>query len=113
MVKAGAARPSRGEVWLINLDPTIGSEIQKTRPCVVVSPPEITAHLPVLLVAPLTSGSRPAPFRIATTFQGKAGLMLLEQVRAVDVRRFVNQLGRIDDMTLNAALAVLRSLFAQ
>jgi mRNA interferase MazF len=113
LVKPATARPGRGEVWLINLDPTIGSEIQKTRPCVVVSPPEINHHLPVLLVAPLTSGSRPAPFRTATTFQDKAGLMLLEQVRAVDVRRFGKRLGRIDDMTLNAALAVLRSLFAE
>jgi mRNA interferase MazF len=100
-------------VWLINLDPTIGNEIQKTRPCVVVSPPEINDHLPVMLVAPLTSGSRAAPFRVATTFQGKAGLMLLEQVRAVDARRLVRKVGQLDPSTLSAALTVLRSLFAE
>jgi mRNA interferase MazF len=61
VVRAPRKRPARGEVWLINLDPTVGSEIQKTRPCVVISPPEINENLPVLLVAPLTSGSRPAP----------------------------------------------------
>ncbi len=105
--------PARGDVWLINLDPTIGSEIQKTRPCVVVSPPEINDHLPVMLVAPLTSGSRAAPFRVATTFDGKVGLMLLEQVRAVDARRLVRKVGQLDRSTLSAALAVLRSLFVE
>ena len=100
-------------MWLVNLDPTVGSEIQKTRPCVVVSPPEINDHLPVTLVAPLTSGSRPAPFRLATTFAGKSGLMLLEQVRVVDARRLVRKVGQVDRLTLSAALAVLRSLFAE
>jgi len=113
MVKPTRARPARGEVWLINLDPTIGSEIQKTRPCVVISPPEINDHLPTMIVAPLTNGSRPAPFRVATTFAGKSGLMLLEQVRAVDARRLVKKVGQIDRLTLSAALAVLRSLFAE
>jgi mRNA interferase MazF len=98
---------------LINLDPTVGHEIQKTRPCVVVSPPEINAHLSTLLVAPLTSGSRPAPFRIATTFQGKSGLMLLEQIRAVDSHRLVKKLGQLDVLTLRSTLAVLRALFTE
>ena len=106
-------KPGRGEVWLVNLDPTVGSEIQKTRPCVVVSPPEINDNLPVMLVAPLTSGSRPAPFRVATTLAGTSGLMLLEQVRVVDARRLVRKVGQIDRLTLSAALAVLRSLFAE
>jgi mRNA interferase MazF len=66
-----------------------------------------------MIVAPLTSGSRPAPFRVATTFAGKSGLLLLEQVRAVDARRLMKKLGQIDRLTLNAALAVLRSLFAE
>lgn len=112
-MRLGQPRPARGEVWLINLDPTVGREIQKTRPCVVVSPPEINDHLSVMLVAPLTSGSRPAPFRVATTFAGKAGLMLLDQVRAVDAGRLVKKVGQIDHLTLSAALAVLRSLFAE
>ena len=113
MVKPARPRPARGEVWLVNLDPTVGSEIQKTRPCVVVSPPEINDNLPTMLVAPLTSGSRPAPFRVATSFAGKSGLMLLEQVRVVDVRRLAKKVGQIDRLTLSAALAVLRSLFAE
>jgi mRNA interferase MazF len=113
MVRPARSRPARGDVWLIDLDPTVGGEIQKTRPCVVVSPAEINDHLSVMLVAPLTSGSRAAPFRVAKTFDGKAGLMLLEQVRAVDGRRLVKKVGQLDRLTLNAALAVLRSLFAE
>jgi len=66
-----------------------------------------------MLVAPLTSGSRPAPFRVGTTFQGQPGLMLLEQVRAVDTRRLVKRLGQIDPLTLRSALAILRALFAE
>ena len=104
--------PERGEVWLINLDPTVGREIRKTRPCVVISPDELNAHLSTLLVAPLTSGSHPAPFRVATKVAGKTGLMLLEQVRAVDQGRLVKKLDALDGSTLDAALAVLRSLFA-
>lgn len=113
MVSAAQSRPARGEVWLVNLDPTIGSEIQKTRPCVVVSPSEINAHLSTMIIAPLTSGSRPAPFRVATRFAGKSGLLLLEQIRTVDARRLVKKVGQIDRLTLNAALAILRSLFSE
>lgn len=104
-------RPARGEVWLINLDPTVGSEIQKTRPCVVISPPEINAHLSVLLVAPLTSGSRPAPFRVETVFKGKPGRMLLEQIRAVSTDRFVKNIGELNSETLKQSLTILRDLF--
>ena len=113
MVTPGRPRPAWGDVWLINLDPTVGREIQKTRPCVVVSPPEINEHLSTMLVAPLTSGSRPAPFRVTTIFDDKPGLMLLEQVRVVDRGRLVKKIGQIDRLTLSAALAVLRSLFAE
>ena len=112
MAKAPRPRPARGEIWLVSLDPTIGSEIQKTRPCVVLSPPEINDHLRVVLVAPLTSGSRPAPFRVATMVDNQPGLMVLEQIRAVDADRFIKRKGRLDAETLNAALAVLRALFA-
>lgn len=110
---SGRRLPARGEIWLIALDPTVGSEIQKTRPCVVVSPPELNEHLRVLLVAPLTSGSRPAPFRIATEVEGKQGLMLLEQIRAVDRTRLVKRIGQLDRATLQSALAVLRAIFAE
>ena len=112
MGKPPRRRPARGEVWLIALDPTVGSEIQKTRPCVVLSPPEINDHLRVVLVAPLTSGSRPAPFRVETRAGGQPGLMLLEQIRAVDIDRLVRRLDRLDPATLKTALAVLRALFA-
>jgi mRNA interferase MazF len=112
MSRQPRSRPSRGEIWLVALDPTVGSEIQKTRPCVIVSPPEINDHLRVMLVAPLTSGSRPAPFRVPTTVNGQPGLMLLEQIRAVDANRLVKRIGELDRLTLGSALAVLRALFA-
>ena len=76
--------PRRGEIWLAALDPTLGSEIQKTWPCVVVSPPEMNEHLRTMVIAPMTTGSRPAPFRIPIAFQRKNGLILLDQLRALD-----------------------------
>ncbi len=110
------AKPSnvaRGEVWLVALDPTIGSEIQKTRPCVIVSPPEIHDYLRTVMVAPMTTGSRAAPFRIAVNFQRKNGLILLDQVRALDKQRLIRRLGAIEDKTLRATLASLRDVFAE
>lgn len=103
----------RGDVWLVALDPTVGSEIQKTRPCVVVSPPEIHDHLRTAIVAPMTTGSRPAGFRVTVSFQGVDGLILLEQARAVDKRRLVRRLGRIPDATLKQALRTLRELYEE
>lgn len=103
----------RGEVWLAALDPTVGAEIRKTRPCVIVSPPEIHDWLRTVLVAPMTSGSQPAPFRIPVSFAGKAGLILPEQMRALDKTRLVKRLGALDDATLAALLAVLRDTFEQ
>lgn len=103
---------ARGEVWLVALDPTGGSEIQKTRPCAVVSPPELNDHLRTAIVAPLTTGSRPAPFRIAVDFRGQSGLILLDQLRTIDKRRLVKRMGTLDDPTLEATLATLRELFA-
>ena len=78
-----------GDIWLAQLDPTVGSGIQKTRPCVVVSPAEMNAHLRTVIVAPMTTGSRPAAFRVAVTFQGKQGLIVLDQVRMLDRARLV------------------------
>jgi mRNA interferase MazF len=103
----------RGEVWLAALDPTIGSEIQKTRPCVVVSPDEMNAHLRTAIVAPMTTGSRPAPFRVVVTFQRKSGLILADQVRTIDRMRLVKRMGRIDAATLRATLEVLGEMFAE
>lgn len=102
----------RGEVWLAALDPTIGSEIQKTRPCVVVSPDEINAHLRTAIVAPMTTGGRPAPFRVPIKFKGKEGLILPDQMRALDKTRLVKRLGRVDAGTLRALLSVLGEMFA-
>ena len=82
---------TRGEIWLVNLDPTIGSEIRKTRPCVVVSPAEMHDHLRTVIVAPMTTKSRAAPFRVGVTHGGQKGLILLDQMRAVDKARLANE----------------------
>ena len=108
-----AAAVARGEVWLAALDPTIGSEIQKTRPCVVVSPPEMHDHLRTVTVAPMTTGSGPAPFRVSVRFEGKIGLILLDQIRTLDKQRLVRRLGRVERATLRTTLAPLRDMFAE
>jgi mRNA interferase MazF len=104
--------PRRGEIWLAALDPTLGSEIQKTRPCVVVSPPEMNEHLRTVVVAPMTTGSRPAPFRIPLVFQRKSGLILLDQLRTLDRQRLVKRLGAVKPETLAAVLSGLQATFA-
>ncbi len=104
---------TRGEVWLTALDPTQGSEIRKTRPCVIVSPPELHDHLRTVTAAPMTTASRPAPFRVPVSFQGKDGLILLDQIRTLDKTRLVRRVGEVDAPTLSAAQAVLRELFEE
>lgn len=99
----------RGEIWLAALDPTVGSEIQKTRPCLIVSPPEMHDHLRTAIVAPLTTGSRPAGFRVALTFKGKR--VLLDRIHAIDKHRLVKRLGKASESTLAAILAGLREVF--
>jgi mRNA interferase MazF len=103
----------RGEIWLVNLDPTVGSEIQKTRPCVVISPPEMHDYLRTAMVAPMTTVSRPAPFRIAVRHGGKKGLILLDQIRAVDKTRLVKRSGAVSAAVLSATLAALGEIFAE
>lgn len=102
---------SRGEVWLVNLDPAVGSEIRKSRPCVVISPPELNEHLKTVIVAPVTSQGFQAPFRISLTFQGTTGLVLLDQLRTIDKSRLIKKLGRIQPKTLATTLQKLRELF--
>jgi len=102
----------RGEVWLVTLDPTVGSEIRKTRPCVIISPPEMHDYLHTVIVAPMTTGAQPAPYRIATTFQGKQGLILLDQLRTLDKARLVKRLGKITSPTLALTLKTLQRFFA-
>ena len=104
---------TRGEIWLSALNPTVGSEIQKTRPCVVVSPPEMHDHLRTVIVAPMTTGSRPAPFRIPITFGKKKGLILLDQIRTLDKARLVKRLGAVRPDTLSATLSTLQEVFDQ
>jgi len=102
---------ARGEVWLATLDPTVGSEIQKTRPCMIVSPPEMHDYLRTVTVAPMTRGSHPAPYRIPLRFQRKNGLILLDQLRTLDKLRLVRRLGAVDARTLSVTLAALREMF--
>ena len=102
----------RGDIWVVNLDPTQGSEIRKSRPCVVVSPPEMLDHLRTVLVAPMTSKGQPAPFRIPITHDGQKGLVLLDQIRAVDKTRLVRKSGRTSSSTLANILATLQTIFS-
>lgn len=103
----------RGEIWQVNLDPTVGSEIEKLRPCVVVSPAEMNAALRTVIVAPMTSKGFAAPFRIPLTHGGTRGLIVLDQLRTVDKARLVKQLGSVSAKTLGATLAALQETFAE
>lgn len=102
----------RGDIWLVNLDPTVGSEIKKSRPCVVISPAEIHDHLRTAIVAPMTTKGFVAPFRIAVTHAGKDGLILLDQLRAVDKIRLARRIGAVTPKTLRSTLQSLQELFA-
>ena len=103
----------RGEIWLAALDPTVGSEIQKTRPCVIVSPSEMHDYLRTVIVAPMTTGSKPAPYRIAVTFRRKTGLILLDQIRTLDKTRLVKKMGVTTDKTLTGVLHTLQEVFTE
>jgi mRNA interferase MazF len=102
----------RGDVFLVALNPTRGQEIRKTRPCLIVSPDELNAHLSTFIVAPLTTGGHPYPFRVACSFQGKSGLIVPDQLRTVDRERLVKRLGSLEQEALDQALAVLQAMFA-
>ncbi len=103
----------RGDILLIGLDPTVGHEIQKTRPCVVVSPDELNQYLQTLIVAPMTSGGFPYPFRIPCRFRGKSGHIVLDQIRTIDKDRIIRPLGRLQAGTLEMVVASLQEMFAQ
>jgi mRNA interferase MazF len=104
--------PKRGAVYWVDLDPTRGSEIQKTRPCVVVSPDELNAHLRTVLIAPVTSGGRPYPWRVECRIQQKRGRIALDQLRTVDRERLVGFIGVLPEQTLAAVLETLSEFFA-
>jgi len=102
----------RGEVFLVNLTPTVGGEIQNARPCVVVSPDELNAHLRTFIVAPMTTGGHPYPFRVACRFRGRGGHVVVDQIRTVDSERLVQRLGRLSPAVLGQTLGVLQEMFS-
>ena len=104
-------RPRRGEVWLIAPGVTLGREIQRLRPALVVSPDELNGGLQTVLIAPMTTGHHPYPFRVPCRFQGKGGHVVLDQLRAVDRSRLVKRLGVLEPGTVSRGLAVLREMF--
>ena len=97
---------------LVTLDPTRGSEIKKTRPCVVVSPDEMNKHIRTVIIAPLTTKGHPYPTRVTCVFDGKAGQVVLDQIRTVDKRRLVKYLGVLDASTASSVLLALRTMFS-
>jgi mRNA interferase MazF len=103
---------NRFDVYLVSLDPTIGSEIRKTRPCAVVSPNDMNHHIRTAIVAPMTTKGQSYPTRVQCRFKGKNGQVVLDQIRTVDHRRLVRRLGRLDSKTGDAVLAVLQEMFA-
>ena len=102
---------SQGQLWLVNLDPTVGSEIRKTRPALIVSPDELNEHLRTVIVVPLTTG-RAYPFRVATRVGGKPGVAAVDQLRTVDKRRLVKNLGTMRHPTLKKILDTISDMFA-
>ncbi|MEK6761353.1 MAG: type II toxin-antitoxin system PemK/MazF family toxin [Nitrospirota bacterium] len=103
--------PTRGDVFLIELDPTRGSEIRKTRPCLVVSPDELNQHLRTVIVAPMTTGGQAYPWRVRCRFRERTGFVAIDQLRTVDSTRLVKRLGRVSPGTLTAVLAILQEMF--
>lgn len=104
---------NRFEVYLVNLDPSIGKEIRKTRPALIISPNEMNRHIGTVIIAPLTTHGRDYPTRIACKFQGKEGQVVLDQIRTVDKSRLVKLLGKIDRRIQTKVLAVLQEMFSE
>ncbi|MBM4307946.1 MAG: type II toxin-antitoxin system PemK/MazF family toxin [Deltaproteobacteria bacterium] len=109
MVKTEEIR--RGDIFLVSLDPARGGEMQKTRPCVIVSPDELNTHLRTFIIAPLTTGGYPYPFRVPCRFEGRAGYIVVDQIRTVDRERLVRRLGNLTPVTLERVLAILQEMF--
>jgi mRNA interferase MazF len=105
--------PRLDEVWLVSLDPTQGSEIRKTRPCLVISPDETNRYLRTVIIAPMTTAELPYPTRVALTFQGKRGQVALDQLRAVDQQRLVRKLGNVSSKISEAVSTVLVEMFSR
>jgi mRNA interferase MazF len=105
-------RASRGEVYLVRLDPTLGSEIRKTRPCLIVSPDELNHYLRTVIVAPMTTGGQAYPWRVSCRFRGQSGFVAMDQLRTVDRERLIRRLGQLPSQTLATILGVLQEMFA-
>ena len=103
---------NRFEVYLANLDPTVGSEIQKTRPCLIVSPDEMNRHIRTVIVAPMTTAGKNYPTRVTCRFKRKKGHIVLDQIRTIDKTRLLKKLGTIDPETQLEVISVLQRLFA-
>lgn len=103
----------RFDVFLVNLDPTVGSEIQKTRPCLIISPDEMNRHIRTVIVAPMTTKGRPYPTRVACEFQGKTGQIVLDHIRTIDKSRLVRKLGQLAEDTSVAVLETLAEMFGE
>ncbi len=104
---------ARFEVYLVNLDPTVGSEIQKTRPCLIISPDEMNKHLATVIIAPMTTRGRNYPTRVTCVFDGKEGQIVLDQIRTIDKSRLVKNLGNISGVSQEAVIKVLSAMFAR
>jgi len=104
---------ARGEVHLVALDPTLGSEIKKTRPCLIVSPDELNQYLRTVIVAPMTTGGQAYPWRVACRFQNRSGFVALDQLRTIDRERLVKRLGRLSATTRTEVLETLQEMFAE
>ncbi len=113
MVSAPQQVPRQDEVWLVTLDPTHGVEMQKTRPCLVVSPDEMNWYLRTVIIAPMTTVIRPYPTRVGVRFQGKQGQVALDQLRAVDRQRLVRRLGKVSAKTAQEISETLLEMFAR
>lgn len=109
----GRAAFARGDVHLVGLDPTLGSEIKKTRPCLIVSPDELNEHLRSVIVAPMTTGGQAYPWRVACRFQNRSGFVALDQLRTIDRDRLLRRLGRLSTATTTVVLDMLREMFAE
>jgi mRNA interferase MazF len=105
--------PLQDEVWLVSLDPTLGSEIQKTRPCLIISPDEMNRHLRTLIVAPMTTTQRPYPTRVSLRFAGKQGQVALDQLRAIDQQRLVKKLGTVSPKVAARVSSILVEMFTR
>ncbi len=103
---------NRFDVYLINLDPTVGSEIQKTRPCLIISPDEMNRHIRTVIIAPMTTAGKDYPTRISCNFKKKKGQIVLDQIRTIDKTRLIKKLGSINPETQLEVISVLQRLFA-